>query len=173
MVDAALSGLGGREIGVIESLMQGSTGTPQRDAAVTMLAATIVRGAQDAAVQRLFQLAAQVDRPEWQRSAILRGAEVSLMSVPDAGDAAATAARRRAKSLDHGGSDRDRGAARAERPRFRRAQAPPRPRQAKAPREDEAPGDVALRRSSFSRSRPSSPSTRATGTIFASAWPRC
>jgi mono/diheme cytochrome c family protein/glucose/arabinose dehydrogenase/HEAT repeat protein len=81
-VDAALSGLRGREIGVIESLMQGTTGTPQRDAAVTMLAATIVRGAQDAAVQSLFHWAAQVDRPEWQRSAILRGAEVSLMGAP-------------------------------------------------------------------------------------------
>ena len=82
MVDAALSGLRGREVGVIESLMQGATGTPQRDAAVTMLAATIVRGAQDAAVQRLFQFAAKVDRPQWQRSAVFRGAEVALMSAP-------------------------------------------------------------------------------------------
>jgi len=81
-VDAALSGLRGAEIGVLESLMQGNAATPQRDAAITMLSATIVRGAQEAAVQDLLRRAAQVERPQWQRSAVLRGAEVALMNAP-------------------------------------------------------------------------------------------
>jgi mono/diheme cytochrome c family protein len=84
--DAALSGLRGSETAVIEALMQGPAGTPQRDAAITMLAATVVRGAQDPPVQDLFQWAAQADRPEWQRSAILRGAEVALMNAPMPGN---------------------------------------------------------------------------------------
>jgi mono/diheme cytochrome c family protein len=86
IVDAAVSGLRGSEMGVIEALMQGSAGTPQRDAAITVLAATIVRGAQDAAVQNLFQWAAQAERPQWQRSALLRGAEVALLNAPMPGN---------------------------------------------------------------------------------------
>ncbi len=85
-VDAAVSGLHGSEIGVIEALMQGSAGTPQRDAAITVLAATIVRSGQDEAVQNLFQWAAQAERPQWQRSALVRGAEVALLNEPMPGN---------------------------------------------------------------------------------------
>jgi mono/diheme cytochrome c family protein len=80
-VDAALSGLRGSEIAMLEMLMQGSTGTPQRDASITMLAATIVRGGQEAPVQSVFQWVAQSSRPHWQRSALLRGAEVALLNA--------------------------------------------------------------------------------------------
>ena len=70
---------------------------PQRDA-ITMLAATIVRGAQDAAVQQLFAWVADEARPGWQRSALLRGAEVALLgaAMPGSptGDAVARPARR-------------------------------------------------------------------------------
>jgi mono/diheme cytochrome c family protein/glucose/arabinose dehydrogenase len=86
VVDAALSGLRGSEAAVVDALTQGPAGTPQREAAIAMLAATIVRGAQDAAVQGLFHRAADPDRPEWQRSAILRGAEVALMNAPMPGN---------------------------------------------------------------------------------------
>ncbi len=85
-VDAAVSGLRGSEIGVIEALMQGSAATPQRDTAITVLAATIVRGGQDAAVQSVFQWAAQAERPQWQRSALVRGAEVALLNEPMPGN---------------------------------------------------------------------------------------
>jgi mono/diheme cytochrome c family protein len=55
--------------------------TPQRAAAITMLAATIVSGAQDAPIQRLFDAVAQLARPAWQRSALLKGAEVTLLGA--------------------------------------------------------------------------------------------
>lgn len=106
IVDAAVSGLRGSETGVIETLMQGSAGTPQREAAIAVLAATIVRGGQDAAVQNLFQWAAQAERPQWQRSALLRGAETALLNAPMPGNppprttagAAATSAARGSRS---------------------------------------------------------------------------
>src|SRR6185503_13245954 len=49
--DAALSGLRGSEHTVLQRLLASETASPQRTAAVTILAATIVRGGQDARVQ--------------------------------------------------------------------------------------------------------------------------
>ena len=93
-MDAALSGLRGLEPIVLDRLLQTSSAqTPQRDAAVTMLAATVVRAAQDAAIQNLFVWFADENRPAWQRSALLRGAEVALLGAalpaPPAGRRAA------------------------------------------------------------------------------------
>jgi mono/diheme cytochrome c family protein len=81
VVDAALSGLRGGEAAVLRNLLQNTAAGASRDAAITMLAATIVRGGQDQAVESVFTLAAETSRPEWQRSAILRGAEVSLIGA--------------------------------------------------------------------------------------------
>ncbi len=50
-------------------------------AAVTMLAATIVRGGQDGAVQNIFSWVADENRASWQRSALLRGAEIALLGA--------------------------------------------------------------------------------------------
>ena len=59
-MDAALSGLRGREQAVLQRIINaGAEQTPQREAAITMLAATIVRSAQDAAIQDLFALTAE------------------------------------------------------------------------------------------------------------------
>ena len=55
--------------------------TVQRESAIVMLAAMIVRGAQDAAIQHLFASVADEGRPSWQRSALLRGAEVALLGA--------------------------------------------------------------------------------------------
>jgi mono/diheme cytochrome c family protein/HEAT repeat protein len=81
VIDAAISGLRGSEVGVLTTLLQASTQTPQRDAAITMLAATITRSALDADVQTVFQRSAEASLPEWQRSALLRGAEVALLGA--------------------------------------------------------------------------------------------
>jgi mono/diheme cytochrome c family protein len=89
VVDAALSGLRGSEAAVLERLFASGTQTPQRDIAITMLAATIVRGGQDAAIQNLFKGLATDSRPEWQRSAVLRGAETAVLGTPMPGSAAA------------------------------------------------------------------------------------
>ena len=69
-VDAALSGLGGSEHVVLRRLLQTAAQAPQRSAVVTMLAATIVRGAQDEPFQEVLQLA----RAERSRRVAARGA---------------------------------------------------------------------------------------------------
>ena len=81
-LDAALSGLRGREAAVLERVMRTGGGqTPQRDASITMLAATIVRSAQETGIQNLFAWIADRSRNDWQRSALLRGTEVALLGA--------------------------------------------------------------------------------------------
>ncbi len=80
VVDAAISGLRGLEPAVIKLLLASSAETPQLGAALTMLAATVVRGADDASVQDVFDLIARDATPAWQRSALLRGAEGALIN---------------------------------------------------------------------------------------------
>ena len=70
VVDAGLSGLRGSEAAVLQKLLVSTAQTPQRDAAITMLAATIVRSGQDAAIQTLFVWLGDDSRPGWQRSAV-------------------------------------------------------------------------------------------------------
>ncbi len=80
-VDAALSGARGSELAVIDQLLKGAAETPQRSAAITMLAATIVRVGEDGPIQTLMQRVAETSRANWQRSALLRGAEVALLAA--------------------------------------------------------------------------------------------
>ena len=86
-MDAALSGLNGSEPAVLEILLRATEETPERATAITMLAATIVATSQDASIQKLFEAAAQTARAPWQRSALLRGAEVTLLSADAPGSA--------------------------------------------------------------------------------------
>jgi mono/diheme cytochrome c family protein len=82
VLDAALSSLRGREAVALERVLKaGPDPTPQREAAITMISATLVRGGQDATIQTLFASAANERHTEWQRSAILRGAEVALLGA--------------------------------------------------------------------------------------------
>jgi mono/diheme cytochrome c family protein/glucose/arabinose dehydrogenase len=83
--DAALSGMHGSEAAVLDVLLRADAETPGRSAALTLVSALIVGGAQDAAVQALFDKVADAGRPAWQRSALLRGAEVSLLGAPAPG----------------------------------------------------------------------------------------
>ena len=80
-VDVALSGARGVELAVLDRLLQGASETPQRSAGITMLAATIVRVGDDAPIQTLMQRVAEPSRVAWQRSALLRGAEVALLAA--------------------------------------------------------------------------------------------
>ena len=82
VVDAALSGVRGTEAAVLQNVMASTAQTPQREAAVTMLAATIVRGGQDGTIQKLLQGLADDGQPAWQRSAVLRGTEVAVLGAP-------------------------------------------------------------------------------------------
>jgi mono/diheme cytochrome c family protein/glucose/arabinose dehydrogenase len=81
-MDAALSGLRGGEAAVLETLLRSSAETPQRTAAIQMLVATIVRGADDETIERVFDRVAEETRASWQRSALLRGAEIVLLRAP-------------------------------------------------------------------------------------------
>ena len=81
-VDAALSGLRGSELAVLERLLQQEgAATPQREAVVTMFAATLTRAGQDAALQTLLALIGEEARPAWQRAALIRGTEVALLGA--------------------------------------------------------------------------------------------
>ena len=80
-VDAALSGSRGSELAVLDRLLQPAVETSQRSAAITMLAATIVRVGEDAPIQTLLQRVAETSRVNWQRFALLRGAEVALLAA--------------------------------------------------------------------------------------------
>ncbi len=55
--------------------------TPQREAAVTMIAATLARGAQDGQVQKLFAMIGDESAPAWQRAALMRGAEIAVLGA--------------------------------------------------------------------------------------------
>jgi mono/diheme cytochrome c family protein len=57
-----------------------------------MLAATIVRGAQETEIQDLLAWIADASRTEWQRSALLRGTEVALLGAAMPGTPAPRAA---------------------------------------------------------------------------------
>src|SRR5262249_12644392 len=70
----------------------GGEQTPQRQASITMLAATIVRSAQETAIQDLFGWIADVGRPGLQRSALVRGVEVALLGAAMPGTSAPRAA---------------------------------------------------------------------------------
>jgi mono/diheme cytochrome c family protein len=81
VMDAALSGLRGREIATLTKLLEPTVQTIQRETAIAMVTATIMRGADDTAVQAVFDRAAESTRPRWQRSAILQGAEISVLGA--------------------------------------------------------------------------------------------
>ena len=88
-VDAALSGARGNEPAILEKLLQpDAPQTAAHDAAIVMVSATIVRAGQDAAIQTTLAMVADAKRPAWQRSAVLRGAEVALVpNTPMPGNA--------------------------------------------------------------------------------------
>jgi len=88
VVDAALSGIGGREAALLTELLKTDAQTAPREQAITMVAATIVRGSQDAAVQTLLTWVTDDSHPAWMRSAVLRGAEVALTGATAPGSAA-------------------------------------------------------------------------------------
>ena len=80
-MDAALSSLRDREAIVLQRVLAGGAETPQRLAAVTMLAATVVRSGNHPDIHQLFALAGDISRQTWQRSALIRGAEVALLNA--------------------------------------------------------------------------------------------
>jgi len=107
-VDAALSGLSGREAAVLRRLLETPAETPQRAAVATTLAATVVKAGQDKDVQDLLKTVADSARPAWQREALLAGAEAALTgralpgALPGRGNANAAAANNAAQGARGG-----------------------------------------------------------------------
>lgn len=89
VTDAALSGLAGQEAAVISLLLKDAPAAGSRPAAaaLAMLAAAVARGAQEAPMQALLASMAAPGIADWQRAALLEGAEVALLgaTVPDSG----------------------------------------------------------------------------------------
>ena len=82
VIDAGLSSLDGMEEAVLDLLTPADAPrTAGREAATTMLAATIVRAAGAAPVARILAKTADPGIPEWVKSAVLRGAEVALLGA--------------------------------------------------------------------------------------------
>lgn len=78
VVDAAVSGLAGQEMIVMDRLLQGTVAEQKAADAVSMLAAADANAKNQYVVQRAFDLAAETNRPAWQRLALLRGVETGL-----------------------------------------------------------------------------------------------
>ena len=81
VMDAALSGMGTAGPSLMNVLRARNVETPLRRAALTMVAATFVRAADERAVQTLFRGIADPESPAWQRDAMLGGLEVALLNV--------------------------------------------------------------------------------------------
>lgn len=84
-VDAALSGLRGSEVAVLEALMRTGPDTTPRRTAIAMLSATVIRSGQEAGINQVFQLAADAKYPAWETSAVLKGPEIALLGQPAPG----------------------------------------------------------------------------------------
>lgn len=112
-VDAAISGVAGRESVILQKLLATPSATPQRTAAITTLAATVVRSGQDARVQELLQWTADATRPAWQQQALLAGAEAALLNAPLPGNPALRANPAAAAAINAPGGRGGPGGARA------------------------------------------------------------
>jgi mono/diheme cytochrome c family protein len=86
-VDAAISGVRGQESAVIERLLASASQSPMIENAVAMLAATVIRAGDDRAAAAVLGWTAEDARPEWQRSALLQGAEIALLGSSMPGSA--------------------------------------------------------------------------------------
>jgi mono/diheme cytochrome c family protein/glucose/arabinose dehydrogenase len=78
IVDAAISGLAGQEASMLDRVLESSASEQKAADAVAMLSATIAKAQNAPAAQRVFDLAAESGRAEWQRLALLRGIDSGL-----------------------------------------------------------------------------------------------
>lgn len=84
IVDAAVSSLNGMEADVLARVMQakaaapGATGIAVPNEAVSMLAGAVAKTGDVAAVQRVIDVITDASRPEWERTALLRGLDAGL-----------------------------------------------------------------------------------------------
>ncbi len=82
VMDASLSGMGAGGLALMDALRARKLETPLRRAALTMVAATLTRAADERPVQQLLSTVADPLTPAWQRDALLGGVEVALLNTP-------------------------------------------------------------------------------------------
>ncbi len=87
VMDAALSGVRGRESALLQQLLTNTGDTPQREAALSMVVATILHAGQDAAIQQVLLSVADRTKPAWQRAALMSGTEVAVLGAAMPGTA--------------------------------------------------------------------------------------
>lgn len=79
IVDAAVSSLSGVEAEVLTRVMQRQTASaPAPAEAVVMLAAAVAKAGDVASVQKVIDVIVDVSRPDWERTALLRGMDAGL-----------------------------------------------------------------------------------------------
>jgi mono/diheme cytochrome c family protein len=81
IVDAAVSSLSGVEADVLAKVMQAKTSASAAappNEAVSMLAGAVAKSGDVAAVQRVIDVVVDASRPEWERTALLRGLDAGL-----------------------------------------------------------------------------------------------
>lgn len=86
LVDAAISGLRGHELAVLERLLarrqeEAAGRAPALEDAMAMLAGAVVRSGEPAAVERLLRWLGQPERPAAQRGALIEGFEAALVNA--------------------------------------------------------------------------------------------
>jgi hypothetical protein len=82
VADAALSGLGSRELVLWTQWLPSAEPTPTTETVMALLAATIIHGAQDADAGVILQTIGDGSRPPWLRVALMQGAEAALLGIP-------------------------------------------------------------------------------------------
>jgi mono/diheme cytochrome c family protein len=84
IVDAAVSSLSGVEADVLAKVMQAKAAaaaaakTAAPDEAIAMLAGAVAKAGDVAAVQRVIDVVVDASRPEWERTALLKGLDAGL-----------------------------------------------------------------------------------------------
>jgi mono/diheme cytochrome c family protein/glucose/arabinose dehydrogenase len=78
MVDAAVSSLNGVEADVLARVMQAKTAGAAPNEAVSMLAGAVAKSGDVAAVQHVIDVVVDASRPDWERTALLKGLDAGL-----------------------------------------------------------------------------------------------
>jgi mono/diheme cytochrome c family protein len=78
MVDAAVSSLNGVEADVLAKVMQAKTAVTAPNEAVSMLAGAVAKSGDVAAVQHVIDVVVDASRPDWERTALLKGLDAGL-----------------------------------------------------------------------------------------------
>ena len=90
VADAIVSGIAGREDGLVESLAKNPAAAAQSAEVIRFATGAILKSGDAARIERVLTLAAADDTPEWVRTALLAGVRYFLPRTPDGRSMAAS-----------------------------------------------------------------------------------